>query len=336
MTTPDRPTVYRLLAAMERYGCRAAVLEASSHACAQGRLEGLDFQGAIFTHLTRDHLDYHRDFTAYRDAKGRLFASLGEGRFAVLNRQDPVSDHYAAHTRAEVHWYGPGTAVHVKDARLDLRGSVFQLVLHTETLAVRFPLIGRHNIENALAAAAAARCAGVPPEGIRRGLEEAVAPAGRLERIGSSVPFEVFVDYAHTDGGLATVLSTLRPLVQGRLIVVFGCGGDRDRGKRPLMGKAAERWADRIWLTSDNPRSEDPAEIIRQVEEGIRDRERLQSHPDRARAIEGALAQAREGDCVLIAGKGHETVQVIGDRQIPFDDRQVARERLQALGYDVL
>jgi len=326
-TTPDPVTLMECLDAMVREEIPAAVMEVSSHALAQSRVAGVRFETGIFTNLTGDHIDYHRDMGAYREAKGRLFRQLDDRATAILNEDDPATSYMKQITRARVIGYG-----------LRGRGEVTGLILEmslTETRfrlrspwgesEVRLPFAGRHNVYNALAASAAGFANGLPLERIVRGLEAAPPVPGRQEIVSNGYPFTVMVDYAHTDDALAAILRNLRPLVRGRLIVVFGCGGDRDREKRPRMGAVADRFADYSWVTSDNPRSEEPEAIVEEILRGMRSRGRTRVELDRARAIEGAIAMARPRDLVLIAGKGHETTQTLRDTIVPFDDRIVAR-----------
>ncbi len=332
-TTPGADTLQRYFAEMAQAGCRSAAMEVSSHALDQDRVRGVRFAAAIFTNLTRDHLDYHPTPEAYRDAKGRLFEGLGPRAIAALNADDETSAVYAARTRARVVRYGLGGGEEVgavvelgtfNGTRLRIRLGGEEMVLHTR-------LIGTHNVYNILGAAACAWAMGHDLEHIKAGIENLASVPGRLEPVDCGQDFAVLVDYAHTDDALRNVMQCLRPLVRGRLILVFGCGGDRDRGKRPRMGRVAAELADQVVLTSDNPRSEGPLDIIREVEGGIEDRSRCLIEPDRRGAIKLAVSLARKDDAVLIAGKGHETYQILRDQTRPFDDRLVAREVLSEL-----
>ncbi len=329
-TTPGPVELQGHLAAMVAGGCRAAVLEVSSHALVQRRVEGVRFRVGLFTNLAQDHLDYHRTAEAYREAKGLLFASLEAGAAAVLNLDDAAAESYRALARVPVVGYGlrPGADVSAEVHAVDFRGTRLTLRAEGASVPVDTRLMGRHNAYNILAAAAAARAMGVDLETVRRGVEALTAVPGRLEPVDAGQDFAVLVDYAHTEASLRSVLDCLRPLARGRLICVFGCGGDRDRGKRPAMGRAAEERSDVVILTSDNPRSEEPEAILAEIRAGMREPGRARTIVDRREAIRTAIAEARAGDIVLIAGKGHETCQIFRDGTRPFDDRAVAREAL--------
>jgi UDP-N-acetylmuramoyl-L-alanyl-D-glutamate--2,6-diaminopimelate ligase len=342
-TTPDAIEVQRLMARMVDENLTAVVMEVSSHALMQHRVHGVDFDVGVFTNLSQDHLDYHGDMGAYGNAKARLFDGLGEQATAVLNADDALSPMLAERTAASVVRFGfdEGAQVRALIDRLDAEGSAFRLVSESATDAgardIVLPLVtrfvGRHNISNALAAAAAALALGMSPAAIRTGLTSMPPVPGRLEPVECGQDFRVFVDYAHTPDALDKVLAQLRPLTKGRLSVVFGCGGDRDTGKRPLMGAAAARWADALYVTSDNPRSEEPGNIVDEIVAGIPAAAEcsLESLVDRREAIGRACTAARGGDVVLVAGKGHETTQVVGDQVLEFDDCQVTRETLWSL-----
>jgi UDP-N-acetylmuramoyl-L-alanyl-D-glutamate--2,6-diaminopimelate ligase len=345
-TTPESTEIAATLAAARDAGARLAVLEVSSHALAQERTAALAFDAAAFTNLTRDHLDYHGDVESYFAAKRRLFVDhLAPGGVAVVNGEDPWGARLAAGLAAagrRVWRFGLRDGdVTARDVRSGLDGLSATVRTPAGEIAVRSPLVGAHNLENLLCAAGLALAVGVPLDAVRRGLAESSGAPGRLERIaGRGV--DVFVDYAHTDDALARALAALRAVGPRRLLVVFGCGGDRDRGKRPLMGEAAARGADLSIVTSDNPRTEDPAAIIAEIVPGLEragavrlDPARARGgdrgyvvEPDRRQAIALALAAAREGDAVLIAGKGHETHQIVGAERRPFDDREEARRAL--------
>ena len=340
-TTPDSTETQSFLEEMLREGCRCAIMEVSSHALCQRRVVFFRFAAAGFSNFSRDHLDYHGTMDAYRDAKARLFSSLGPAAVAVLNGEDPASAYFASRTSARLCGYGvEGKKNHLPEplevsARLrevGLDGAVFELITPEGSAEVRTQLVGRHNILNALAAAALARTAGAGIDAIARGLGNADVVDGRLHPVRCGQPYAVSIDYAHTAHALETVLKAVRPHVKKRIILVFGAGGDRDRGKRPKMARAAERFADVVWLTSDNPRSEDPDEIIRQVLAGAERPAEFRIESDREQAIFGALREAEPGDMVLIAGKGHERVQIFRDGAIPFDDREVAQRFLLGEG----
>jgi len=329
-TTPDLLDLYDLLVETDRRGGRAVVMEVSSHALVQARTQGIRFQAAAFTHLTPEHLDYHGTMEAYRDAKARLFEDLESEATAVLNRDDPVSACFAARTRARVVHYG-----FQRDAdywpeigRVDVSG--FKAAIHAPggVFEVECPLLARHNVANALAAIATTSSLGVERNSIQRGLNLLGSIPGRLESIHRGQDFEVLIDYAHTDDALEKVLDALRPLTRGRLLLVFGCGGDRDRSKRPRMGRVASLKADSVWITNDNPRSEPPEAIAAEILEGVVDRSKVEVLLDRRDAIAAALSRAAPGDIVLIAGKGHESEQVVGAMRRPFHDRSVAEELL--------
>jgi UDP-N-acetylmuramyl-tripeptide synthetase len=320
-------------------------MEVSSIALDQDRVRGVPFAAGIFTNLTHDHLDYHKTFDNYLKAKKKLFDGLDSNAAAVANAQDPASKILLSDTRARRILFGidgeafPSGAPEViaRILRSDLDGVDF--LLRAPDLAGRgalevkisSPLLGAHNVQNVLAAAATALAMGVPAESVIAGVETMGLIQGRLERVDDGRPFRVFVDYAHTPDGLERVLNTLRPLTRRRLIVVFGCGGDRDRAKRPKMGALAQRIADSVFVTSDNPRNEDPASIAKEILAGSEaQKSNIVLELDRRRAIHAAVRSARTGDVILIAGKGHETYQITGDVTIPFDDRAVAREALGA------
>jgi UDP-N-acetylmuramoyl-L-alanyl-D-glutamate--2,6-diaminopimelate ligase len=306
------------------------VLEASSHALSQDRLAGVDFAAAAFTNLSGDHLDYHKTREQYLAAKTRLFEALGPGATAVLNRQAPEARWIAERTQARICWYAVDESAdltaHVRSMTID--GTQFTLENAGERAEVTTPLLGRYNVSNHLAAAGLCLAAGLDPEAVAAGLSSLQAIPGRLEKL-ADPNLAVIIDYAHTDDALDNVLATLRPLCEGRLIVVFGCGGDRDKTKRPRMAKVAQRWADRIVVTSDNPRTESPEAIIANIVAGF-DGSAVSMivEPDRRAAIEQAIDQARPDDIVLIAGKGHETYQIIGTQKLDFSDKDVATETL--------
>lgn len=340
-TTPDAVSLHSFFRDLLDAGIRYCSMEVSSIALDQERVRGIRFAAGIFTNLTLDHLDYHKTFDHYRNSKKRLFDGLDERAFAIANAQDPESLRMLATTRARRVLYGidgerfPSGPPHViaRILRSDLDGVDF--LLRAPNFAghgavevkISSPFLGAHNVQNALAAAAGALALGVSPEAVVAGIEAIGMVPGRLERVDGGRPFRVFVDYAHTPDGLRRVLATLRPLTRRKLVVVFGCGGDRDKSKRPQMGAIAAEIADSVVVTSDNPRSEDPAQIAREITAGVlRDNtHKVRVHLDRRHAIATALEGARTGDVILIAGKGHETYQIIGEDTFPFDDRQVAR-----------
>jgi UDP-N-acetylmuramoyl-L-alanyl-D-glutamate--2,6-diaminopimelate ligase len=341
-TTPESLEVQQMMSQMLKADCQACVMEVSSHALDQKRVHGVEFDVGIFTNLTRDHLDYHGTMEHYFAAKKELFAALEGGTkrgAAVINIDDGFGARLAESTKVEVKLtYGLEKAALLRATRIELNedGSRFVIETPDRKFAVRLPLIGRHNIFNALAAVGACLVLKVDVVKIQAALNALPPVPGRLEAVLAGQPFSVFVDYAHTDDALKNVLLTLREITRGRVLLAFGCGGNRDAGKRAKMGKVAAELADYTLITSDNPRKEDPAKIAAQIEEGHRQirGESLAVELDRRRAIEQIIGKAQPGDSVLIAGKGHETYQEFDDTVVPFDDRVHAREALEALGFD--
>ena len=336
-TTPESVDLLRILAELEGLGGTHATMEVSSHALALGRVYGLHFHTAVFTNLTRDHLDFHGTMERYFEAKRLLFTGAGAPppRYAVLNRDDEHSARLAA-PGAEVLWYGLGkdAAVRASDISATIQGLRFEVAYGRQRFPIVSTLMGRINVYNILAACAAGFSFGLDPETIARGVQSCAAVPGRFERVDEGQPFAVVVDYAHTDDALRNTIATARELTRGRVITLFGCGGDRDRTKRPLMGQAAAENSDLVVLTSDNPRSEDPLDIMNDALVGLR---RFDTphiiEPDRAKAIQRAIESAAAGDVLILAGKGHETYQVLKGGPIPFDDREVARQLLRHYGY---
>ncbi|MFW6065558.1 MAG: UDP-N-acetylmuramoyl-L-alanyl-D-glutamate--2,6-diaminopimelate ligase [Planctomycetota bacterium] len=328
VTTPSPIELAEMAEEMVANGRTHLVMEVSSHALDQDRTAGLEPKVAVFTNLSGDHLDYHRTMESYLAAKRRLFEQLPPHAFAVINRDDAWGEEFATATRADVWWYGlsPAADVRARIDEIEAAGSRFTLIARDARAEVSTPLIGRHNVYNAVAAATAAMALGVNIETIASALKEVDRVPGRLERVEVAAPYQVFVDYAHTDDALENVLGALRPVTRGRLIVVFGCGGDRDRSKRPRMARVAESLADYMVITSDNPRSEKPEAIIEEIVAGLSSEGKEQSaiEPDRGEAIRRAVESASAGDVVVIAGKGHEKTQIIGDERIEFDDVQEA------------
>jgi UDP-N-acetylmuramoyl-L-alanyl-D-glutamate--2,6-diaminopimelate ligase len=329
-TTPESSDLQALFKEMVDEGCRYAVLEVSSHSLELKRVHGCRFRTAVFTNLTRDHLDFHGDMDSYFAAKRRLFTERlrPDGR-AVLNADDGRVDQLRAASVAPVWTYGIESPADFRatNIALSLEGTRFHLESPAGSFEVMSPLIGSFNVSNMLAGFAAATALGVAPEAALQGITSVAGVPGRLERVQAGQPFTIVVDYAHTDDALKNLLETVRQLNPRRVITVFGCGGDRDRSKRPLMGAVASRLSDVVVVTSDNPRSEPPEAILEEIQKGIRGAER-HVIVDRRDAITKALEMADPGDAVVIAGKGHETYQVLRDRTIPFDDRQVARDAL--------
>jgi UDP-N-acetylmuramoyl-L-alanyl-D-glutamate--2,6-diaminopimelate ligase len=337
-TTPESLDLQKFLAEIVPAGGSYAVLEASSHALVQERLWGCRFAAAVFTNLTRDHLDFHQSFENYFAAKRRLFEGTGAGAPAagIVNIDDPyAADLVGLAARTITYGLSKKAQVTTRHLSLSTRGLDFTAQTPAGPIEVHSPLVGRINAYNLLAAIAAAVALEVPRQAIESGIERLQNVPGRFERVDLGQPFLVAVDYAHTDDALRNLLITARELhTSGRIITLFGCGGNRDRSKRPLMGEAAGRHSDVVVLSSDNPRGEDPLYIINDVLVGLqRTSAQVLVEPDRQRAIELAIDQARPGDVVLLAGKGHETVQILKDRTVPFDDREVALRALRARGY---
>jgi len=334
-TTPESLDIFGMLGQMRDAGCKNAVMEVSSHGIAQQRVLGLGFGAAVFTNLTRDHLDFHKTLDAYFDVKTRLFTS-GVGpapRAAVINIDDPYGERLAAKVAAEspgsrlvTFGENPRADVRAENVSLNFRDTAFTLAWPGGSVHVDSPLIGRYNVSNLLAAAAAAWALGRDPATFMKRLRDFKGVPGRMERIEEGQPFNVLVDYAHTDDALRNALGMLRAITPGRLIVVFGCGGNRDRTKRARMMGAVQEVADFTYATADNPRGESLERIFGDMREGVTDPSKLTWVEDRRRAISLALDGARAGDCLLIAGKGHECYQELADTVIPFDDRQVVRE----------
>jgi len=327
-TTPEATDLAPLLAELVAAGGHAAVMEVSSHALALERVAGLAFQVAVWTNFTQDHLDFHGTMEGYFAAKRKLFQLLAPGGVRVVNADDPALQPLLAELTPGDLTFGFGELAQVRATELacTLEGSRFTLTTPRGSCPVTLPLLGRHNVANALAAAAAALALGCDLATVAAGLASARPLPGRLERVPLDAPFAVFVDYAHTPDALEKVLTTLRSLTPGRLVVVFGCGGDRDPSKRPRMGEVVARLADVPIVTSDNPRSEDPGAIIAQILQGMEatPNPRTLVLPDRRDAIAAALRLAEPGSVVLLAGKGHEEVQIFADRTVPFSDREEA------------
>ena len=326
-TTPEAPELHRMLARMRDDDVGLVAMEVSSHALAQRRVGGVVFDAVAFTNLSQDHLDYHASMQDYFDAKASLFTSR-QARRGVVNTDDPFGRRLAEGTEIPVSTFGVAADADLRAT--DVEASSSGLVFRVDGMAVRSWLRGAFNVSNCLAAIALSRAVGIPDQAIVDGIGDVANVPGRVEPIEEGQGFIVVVDYAHTPEGLSGVLQAMRPLATGRLIVVFGCGGDRDRAKRPLMGKAATSTADRTIITTDNPRSEDPLAIIAEIEAGAVDGGGdYVVEPDRRAAIERALLDASPGDAVVIAGKGHETYQQLAGATIEHDDRVVARDALR-------
>ena len=341
-TTPEALELQSMLAEMRDRGVGGVAMEVSSHALALSRADGIEFDVAAFTNLTQDHLDFHGTFDEYRRAKRRLFELLARStkpsRTAVVNVDDPSGAAMVEGLGLATLTFGlsGGATVRAVEHRSAIDGIRMRVETPRGELTVTSPLIGEHNVMNLLGAIGIGLALGLPPARIAEALRHVVAVPGRFEQVRAGQPFLVVVDYAHTPDALERVLTTARKLTAGRLAVVFGCGGDRDRTKRPIMGEIAARVADMVWVTSDNPRSERPEAIVDEIVAGVR---RAGAHadasaaiPDRYEAIRAALGWARTGDTVVIAGKGHETYQIVGADVLPFDDRDVARRILTEPG----
>jgi UDP-N-acetylmuramoyl-L-alanyl-D-glutamate--2,6-diaminopimelate ligase len=335
-TTPESLLLQRMFKQMVDEGVEIAVMEVSSHALHMGRVHGCDYDVAVFTNLTQDHLDYHGTMEEYRNAKGLLFAQLGNRydhkrpKFAVLNNDDPASQYYKHMTAATVITYGveKDSDIMAKQIEMAPNGMAFDLVTPYGTVRVQTKLIGLFNVYNLLASVAACLVSGFSLPEIVEAIADMTGVAGRFETVDEGQNFIVIVDYAHTPDSLENVLKTIRQFAKKKVYVVVGCGGDRDRTKRPLMAQTAVKYADVAIFTSDNPRSESPEQILRDMEAGVADGHYV-TIVDRKEAIRYAVEQAQEGDIILIAGKGHETYQIIGDRIMEFDDRAVAREAIK-------
>jgi UDP-N-acetylmuramoyl-L-alanyl-D-glutamate--2,6-diaminopimelate ligase len=336
-TTPESLDLQELLAQIANAGCRAAAMEVSSHALAQDRTRGLEWDVAVFTNLTQDHLDFHGTMERYFDSKAKLFAQLRSQKqrqkpIAIVNIDDRYGEQLLTKIdkRVAVVTYGMSARAHFRASnyRVEFSGTSYQLDARGKSYLIRVPLIGRFNVTNSIAALAAANALGISLRDAVLSLSKSPQVPGRLEMVPAKRQFQVFVDYAHTPDALQNVLKTLHELEPARLIVVFGCGGNRDRQKRPLMGEIVDRNADYTIITSDNPRKEDPGAIIDEIEKGVRSN-RYEKMIDRTEAIGRAISLAQPRDIVLIAGKGHENYQEFADHTVPFDDIQVARRAIE-------
>ncbi len=342
LTTPDPITLHGRLKEFKALGAQAAAFEVSSHALQQHRADSLPFAVGIFTNFTRDHLDYHGDMDHYFSAKQRLFSELlgrhPDVKVAVLNSDDPWVRKTQVREGVSTWWYGQSEDADFKFRPLkqDLNGTLFHLSTPRGNTEISVPSPGLHNVYNAVAATAATLSAGVSLETAAEALSRFFGAPGRLEKVPNNRAIHIFVDYAHTDDALASVLNALAQARaksggSGRILTVFGCGGDRDRGKRPLMAKAAANFSDVVIITSDNPRSEEPRSIIDDIRAGIPSgwKGELAIEPDRRQALSLSLQMAREGDVILVAGKGHEDYQIIGEEKLPFSDVHVMNELLR-------
>jgi UDP-N-acetylmuramoyl-L-alanyl-D-glutamate--2,6-diaminopimelate ligase len=342
-TTPGALELQGLLAKMTQAGLNSVVMEVSSHALAMDRTAGCEYDAAVFTNLTQDHLDYHRTMEEYFQAKLRLFAGLGGGKKAgqraIVNMDDPYGSQVRAACRVPVWGYAVTNRADLKaeQVRLSMNGTTFMAATPAGAFSVESRLVGEHNVYNLLGAIGVALHAGATCDQVREAVARVSNVPGRFERVSAGQDFTVVVDYAHTEDALLRLLTAAKALKTHRIVTLFGCGGDRDRGKRPKMGRVAVEYSDVVVLTSDNPRTEDPMAILQEVEAGVREALRGRGHveyhlvPDRREAIGTAVRLARTGDIVLIAGKGHEDYQIIGTKKFHFDDREVAREAIQQL-----
>ena len=330
-TTPEASDLFRTLRRMRDAGARAVAMEVSSHALDMGRAAGAAYDAAVFTNLSRDHLDYHPDMESYFQAKRRLFGMLKPDGKAVVNVEDEYGRRLAAEIPGAV-TFGEGGQVWARDVEMTASGTRGVLVTPRGEVPFSTPLLGRYNLLNLLAAAATAEALNVPHPAIVKALAAQKPVPGRLELVDRGQPFPVFVDYAHTDAALDAAVRSVREIAsQGKVAVVFGCGGDRDRGKRPIMGRVVGDLAELPILTSDNPRSEDPLAILAAIEEGVKasGNTNYRLVPDRREAIREAIASAGPGWAVLVAGKGHEREQIVGDRKIPFSDFEEIEKALE-------
>jgi len=332
-TTPSAIMLQMFLNDMVKANISNCVMEVSSHSLHQHRVDGIRYKSAIFSNLSREHLDYHKDMEAYFTSKQRLFETLQEDSDAIINIDDDYGKRIASSAKARVMTYGIKEEADVRafDIKTSINGSLFKVKTPSRELNLKTRLIGRYNIYNMLAAISFGLAKGINSRSIEDALRVFKGTPGRLQRIETGGDFSVFVDYAHTDDALANVLSTLKELVEKRIIVLFGCGGDRDKGKRPRMAKVAQELADFVLITNDNPRTEDPKQIIDDISKGLSDGFKdYKVISDRRKAIETALNMAESGDIVLLAGKGHEKYQILKDTTIAFDDCKVAEEVLNS------
>jgi UDP-N-acetylmuramoyl-L-alanyl-D-glutamate--2,6-diaminopimelate ligase len=333
-TTPEASDLMKFLHQAAAAGCTHGAMEVSSHSLSLKRVFGAKFAVAIFMNLTQDHLDFHKDMESYFQAKCLLFSPENGNRIeaAVINTDDPYGERLANQYAGRVLRFGfnKSADIHVKEFHSRANGSDLTLATPAGEMEFRLQLIGRPNAYNIMAAVGAAHCLGLKPEEIRKGIESMKGVPGRLELVSEGQAFTVVVDYAHSPDALENLLKTVSQLPHARIISIFGCGGDRDRTKRPIMGEIATRMSDFVIATSDNPRSEDPSAILKEIEPGLRKGSApYEIQPDRRQAIEAAISMANKGDIVVIAGKGHEDYQIIGDKILHFDDREVAKELIR-------
>ncbi|KPK98124.1 MAG: hypothetical protein AMJ95_05860 [Omnitrophica WOR_2 bacterium SM23_72] len=333
-TTPGPLETQSMLDRMLKRGADYCIIEVSSHALHQQRVRGIHFHSAIFTNLTQDHLDYHKTLKSYFESKARLFKDLNPQAFAVINNDDRFGVRLKKMTAGRIITYGLNSKsdIMARNIKLSCQHSTFEILAGQKKMSLSTFLIGRHNIYNILACVAWAVAEGIPLSVVRRAINGFRLVPGRLERIRVDVPYSIFVDYAHTEDALKNILMSLRPLCRKRIVLVFGCGGDRDKTKRPKMGKVATELSDYVIITSDNPRWEDPEDIIQDIKRGIK-KSNFSVVPERPEAIKRALKMAERQDIVLIAGKGHEKYQIIKDKTIPFDDKEFVKACLRSRIY---
>ncbi|MCI0595369.1 MAG: UDP-N-acetylmuramoyl-L-alanyl-D-glutamate--2,6-diaminopimelate ligase [candidate division Zixibacteria bacterium] len=336
-TTPESLDLARFFYNLTQRGGKAASLEVSSHALALGRVEEVLFDVAVFTNLTRDHLDFHKTMEAYREEKLKLFTRhLKPDGKAVLNLDVPEFEFFRKLTKGRVFTYSaehPTAGLYSGKYHFTTDGTEVDFAFKGKKFSLKSQLVGPFNLQNLLAAAATGLAYGFPVDTVRAALEKSPPVPGRVEQVKAGQPFIVVVDYAHTPDGVEQILKLARFFKPKRVLVAFGCGGDRDKGKRPLMAKAAEKYADLIFLTSDNPRSEPPEQIIEETLFGFADRSKVKTIADRREALSKMIETAEEGDFLVACGKGHETYQQVGDKKLPFDDREVFRQALKKRGY---
>ncbi|OIO39605.1 MAG: UDP-N-acetylmuramoyl-L-alanyl-D-glutamate--2,6-diaminopimelate ligase [Candidatus Omnitrophica bacterium CG1_02_46_14] len=324
-TTPGPLKIQQLLSQMVAAGCQIAVMEVSSHALSQSRVSGVDFETALFTNLTQDHLDYHKTMEAYFECKSRLFLGLSESKTAILNIDDAWTAKLLEITRAKIKTYGLNLKADFRAENIEcgVDKTHFNLTAKGKTIKIISPLVGLHNVYNVLGSLATAESLGLDLKLCADSLTHFTGVPGRLEPVNAGQNFLIFIDYAHTPDGLENVLKSLLPYKKNKLVTVFGCGGERDKGKRPKMGRIASFYSDYVFVTSDNPRSEDPRVIAEEIRAGFpEDFKNFTIVVDRQKAIRQALLSSRAGDVVLLAGKGHEMTQIIDGQTLPFNDRQ--------------
>lgn len=332
-TTPDTITNHKLFARMRDYDLKKCVMEVTSHGIAQNRVAQISFDIALFTNLSQDHLDYHKSFQEYLETKAKLFTNLEKDKVALINADSPYAKEITKNCKATIKTFGctKGVDYQAQKVKLKADGTTFNLVFKEKKYAVKTSLVGLFNVYNALGAISIALEAGVPIETILKRVELFKAPKGRLESIPNKLKCQIFVDFAHTDDALKNVLETLKQTKHRKLITVFGCGGDRDQEKRPIMGDVVSSLSDITIITSDNPRSEDPSKICDAVFDGCKNKKKVSIEVDRKIAILRALKLAKPKDIILIAGRGHETHQIIGHKRVPFNDAEVTTELLTGL-----